>query len=389
MICNSKPFRIGTYILLGILVLICIVPFILLISSSFTSEETLALYGYRLGRSPHISERDIQSVLQSVLEKAAVDSPFSFLRTQTPRRLFVILLMSSTGEGSSCSDEQAQSLYHALCEALPQRLGLYVGKAIALADCREESHRIQACIENNINNEPGLYFTDREHPREDGSRGTLSDCVPRWKSLLAQGHRTMLLTEIQRYLERSGSSHSDSFRNLCDLHQQLTQIFFSFFYENKIEIRDLFTPEYSYQDYMDSFKNTELLWQGIHFMMDAIDRSQRKQGPQSEIEKAKCYIIENISRPILVTDVAEHVNLSTEYLTRLFKKETGRSIKAFITEAKVSAAKDLLANPNIPVSIVALELGYDNFSHFTQMFKKYEQLTPSEYRKKLLSAHED
>lgn len=48
MICNSKPFRIGTYILLGILVLICIVPFILLISSSFTSEETLALYGYSL-----------------------------------------------------------------------------------------------------------------------------------------------------------------------------------------------------------------------------------------------------------------------------------------------------------------------------------------------------
>jgi AraC-like DNA-binding protein len=44
----------------------------------------------------------------------------------------------------------------------------------------------------------------------------------------------------------------------------------------------------------------------------------------------------------------------------------------------VDAAKDLLENPNIPVSMVASELGYSNFSHFTQMFKKHENVTPSE-----------
>ena len=51
-------------------------------------------------------------------------------------------------------------------------------------------------------------------------------------------------------------------------------------------------------------------------------------------------------------------------------------------QQKVDAAKDLLDHSEIPVSLVALELGYTNFSHFTQMFKKFENMTPSEYRKR-------
>ena len=86
-------------------------------------------------------------------------------------------------------------------------------------------------------------------------------------------------------------------------------------------------------------------------------------------------------QPILVTDVADQVNLSSEYFSRQFKKETGLSIKDYIIQAKVDAAKDLLARSDIPVSLIALEMGYDNFSHFTQIFKKICGVTPSDYRK--------
>ena len=82
-----------------------------------------------------------------------------------------------------------------------------------------------------------------------------------------------------------------------------------------------------------------------------------------------------------MTDVADHVHLSSEYFTRLFKRETGQNIKDYIIQAKVDAAKDLLARSDIPVSLIALEMGYDNFSHFTQIFKKICGVTPSEYRK--------
>ncbi|NTV78827.1 MAG: helix-turn-helix transcriptional regulator, partial [Clostridiales bacterium] len=75
---------------------------------------------------------------------------------------------------------------------------------------------------------------------------------------------------------------------------------------------------------------------------------------------------------------------SPEYFTKLFKKEVGQNIKTYILQVKVDVAKDLLGNQNIPISIVALDLGYSNFSHFTQMFKKFENVTPTEYRNNLL-----
>ncbi len=81
--------------------------------------------------------------------------------------------------------------------------------------------------------------------------------------------------------------------------------------------------------------------------------------------------------------MADHVGLSAEYFTKLFKKETGQSIKEYITLMKVEAAKNMLAHSNISVGMVALELGYSNFSHFSQVFRKYENETPSEYRARL------
>ena len=78
--------------------------------------------------------------------------------------------------------------------------------------------------------------------------------------------------------------------------------------------------------------------------------------------------------------MAEHVFMSPEYFTKLFKRETGQNIKEYITLTKIEAAKDMLEHSSIPVSMVALELGYSNFSHFSQVFRKYENMSPSEYR---------
>lgn len=107
------------------------------------------------------------------------------------------------------------------------------------------------------------------------------------------------------------------------------------------------------------------------------------------VQLAKEYIANNISQNLSVKDVADYVHLSPEYFTKLFKKEVGQNIKNYILQVKVDVAKDLLGNPNIPISIVALDLGYSNFSHFTQMFKKFEGITPTDYRKNLLGDRND
>lgn len=87
--------------------------------------------------------------------------------------------------------------------------------------------------------------------------------------------------------------------------------------------------------------------------------------------------------------MADYVCLSPEYFTKSFKKETGQNIKEYITWTKVEAAKDMLEHSNVPVGMVALELGYTNFSHFSQVFKKYENVTPSEYRSRFSQEKSD
>ena len=114
----------------------------------------------------------------------------------------------------------------------------------------------------------------------------------------------------------------------------------------------------------------------------AIQSAEGCAPSKDDIQKAKIYILDHISNNLSVREVADHVHLSPEYFTKLFKKETGQNIKNYIMQQKVDAAKDLLDHSEIPVSLVALELGYTNFSHFTQMFKKFENMTPSEYRKR-------
>ncbi|MDO4293595.1 MAG: helix-turn-helix domain-containing protein [Eubacteriales bacterium] len=93
------------------------------------------------------------------------------------------------------------------------------------------------------------------------------------------------------------------------------------------------------------------------------------------------YIRQNINRELNRTEIAEAVYLNPEYLSRLFKKETGVTLYAFIAQEKMEQAKEMLRSTDIPVGLVALKTGYANFSYFSQVFKRYTGVSPLEYRK--------
>lgn len=131
---------------------------------------------------------------------------------------------------------------------------------------------------------------------------------------------------------------------------------------------------------MSAFSSVDDFKKCVDFFIHCVPGNTIPEVQPDYVEKAKLYISENIGQTISVKEVSDYVHLSPEYFTRLFKKETGSSIKDYIMESKLALAKDLLASSTLPVSVVALEVGYTNFSHFTAMFRKFENMTPSEYR---------
>ncbi len=90
------------------------------------------------------------------------------------------------------------------------------------------------------------------------------------------------------------------------------------------------------------------------------------------------YVDEHLSDNIRKEDLAELMHLNEDYLTRVFKKETGMSIKAYIIRQKMNAAREMLQTTSLSVSSVAIQLGYNNFSHFSATYKKEFGITPAE-----------
>lgn len=100
------------------------------------------------------------------------------------------------------------------------------------------------------------------------------------------------------------------------------------------------------------------------------------------VQEAIRYIHENLAANMSIRDIAEVAHLNPQYFMRLFRKETGRSVLEYITECRLQKAKQLLKESNLPITEVALAVGYDNFSYFSKLFKRNEGMPPSDYRKR-------
>lgn len=108
------------------------------------------------------------------------------------------------------------------------------------------------------------------------------------------------------------------------------------------------------------------------------DDGEEPGGPP--VQKAMDFIRRNLDKDLSRGEIAEAIFLNPEYLSRLFRKETGGSLSDYILSEKMRAAQSLLSETGIPVSLVASKVGYSNFSYFSQVFKKHTGCSPMEYR---------
>ena len=108
--------------------------------------------------------------------------------------------------------------------------------------------------------------------------------------------------------------------------------------------------------------------------------SPEEDDAEIRIRKAQSYIRENLSRSISRSEVAEYLHINEDYFGRTFKKYTGYTFKDYDNLVRMETAKNLLEKTRLPVSMIAEKVGFDNFSHFSQAFRKYSGKTPSEYR---------
>lgn len=96
------------------------------------------------------------------------------------------------------------------------------------------------------------------------------------------------------------------------------------------------------------------------------------------MHKSIKYIHENINEPISISQLAYDLNMSETNFSNSFKKVYGITPKEYITNQKLTQAKEMLRKQN--VTEVAYDLGYENISHFIALFKTKYGITPKQYK---------
>jgi AraC family transcriptional regulator len=126
----------------------------------------------------------------------------------------------------------------------------------------------------------------------------------------------------------------------------------------------------------------------IHLLRHYLNRQQlflEVSGGLSrqKLQQAIAYIEANLATDLTISALADELELSQYYFSRLFKQSTGISPYRYIIETRIATAKRLLKNTSLSIAEIAVRVGFANQDRLTIQFRNLTGTTPSNYRKQL------
>ena len=109
---------------------------------------------------------------------------------------------------------------------------------------------------------------------------------------------------------------------------------------------------------------------------------------RAEVRAVCDYLAANRSEQVSLDALSEIAGLSKYHLLRAFTKETGITPYSYLETIRIDRAKTLLRQ-GVPAAEVALCAGFSDQSHFTNVFKRFNGLTPGQYRRVFAEKQDD
>ncbi|WP_257351047.1 response regulator transcription factor [Pseudalkalibacillus decolorationis] len=115
--------------------------------------------------------------------------------------------------------------------------------------------------------------------------------------------------------------------------------------------------------------------------LQVLDDFQKQANRQNRyVQTAIYYIEQQIGESLTLHKVADHVHIHPNYLSDMIRKETGKSYIELLTGLRMKKAEELLLHSDAKVKDISKLVGYADWKYFTNQFKKYTGMTPSQYR---------
>ncbi|MBB6729541.1 response regulator transcription factor [Cohnella zeiphila] len=134
---------------------------------------------------------------------------------------------------------------------------------------------------------------------------------------------------------------------------------------------------------LEQYDNLQSLKEQVEDCLLAIAADFRKltASPSQIVQEAEKMIRSRYADNLSLQTVAEEVHVTPVWLSKLFKKEKGRTFLEYLTETRIAKAKEMLGDVKYKIYQVSYQVGYKDPVHFTKLFKKQMGVTPKEYRR--------
>ena len=201
-----------------------------------------------------------------------------------------------------------------------------------------------------------------------------------FRLLLQAKKKKEFLELMKQTLENLASVKKINTSTLNGIRQDLIQTISVYLYDKRLQVGQLFsdTVSVAIENKAAETATDMLRWTAyvLTRTIDAVDESERND---SVVEKMKKFIRDHYAENITLTEIGAHVFLTPDYAAKIFRKETGGSLKQYLSDYRIEQAKKLLMSPDIQISNVANQVGFDNFSYFSTVFKQTAGLTPRDF----------
>ncbi|MEW9701989.1 helix-turn-helix domain-containing protein [Paenibacillus sp. SI8] len=275
---------------------------------------------------------------------------------------------------------EACTRYREACQQyLYCQLSCYISEVAPLDAIMKSYHSLLEWEHKNVvQRNRVLFFQDYRSLQQEGMQ---SISLVEWADWFEKGDREKLYELIEQQMI-AFSQQQVTIETLEACYHGFLQVVYYVLHRKGLSAQMLY-KDGAMSDLSAVTKSVSHLEQWMKMMVGSVTQLLfSKRPPNSIVQKIKDYIGSHLDVDFTREDLADYVFLNPAYISRLFKAETDLSLSDYILQERMHKASELLLETDQPVSQIAVNLGYGNFSYFARMFKRVYGVTPQEYRKK-------
>ena len=266
------------------------------------------------------------------------------------------------------------------CQEMERQFGYggfcVIGEPCSSAQLHERWLALHDCARRNRFRHQKIFF---ENDKKWAQTTLLYPPIEEWCQLIVRGRKNEIINQVRHFFDANQDNPGLTREFSVSLSFEINRSVIISMAEKGIFARQ---DSHLLTQYLSSADTPEEFLTWIAALTDwCTEQTEYEIRSTGVLNAAISYIKKNLSEPLKRQEIADHVHVSQNYLARLFKKNMGITISDYIAQQRMELAANLLATTAIPVTEIALQVGFAAQTYFSSCFHSYYGKSPRKYRK--------